>query len=222
MNITDAEQRKLILLARDGDLEARDKLLLFHYGKTKELLVSLDVPEDYHNDIMQDCVISFIDAINNRSVESTQTINCMMYCIVIACAKRFLKKLYIYNGKFDTPECSIAAEGVYPTNIRVLKELLENGIYNEEVIMDEGTSLRATEDEVIDGFIIDEYWRFVERQTPQQQDIIVGRIPIDDCYEESGRYYAQKYNCKSNNIMNITESAKKRMRCCKIMGYLKK
>ena len=227
MNIRDNEQRKIIERIKNGDTEAREKYVLHYYERIKGNLVKLQIPEEYHEDILHDCIIAVMRLIEEIDLSKQSHVCQIFHVKIVEQIAKSLARIYAYtkeiNGKrVNSPSIYLRNKGVRYTNYDIIEEYLSDGVLPETVIVDKGTTLRDTEDKVINRQIENEYWRYVDTQSPLKQDIITGRMPITDCAIESLSTIAERNNCSRAYIYQEAGRQRKLLsRSTNLRGYLK-
>lgn len=227
MNIRDSEQRRIIERIKNGDTVAREKYILHYYERIKGNLAKLKIPEEYHEDILHDCIITVMKSIEEIDL-SRQSFVCQIFHVkIVEQIAKSLARIYSYtkeiNGRrVNSPSIYLRNKGVKYTNYDIIEEYLSDGSIPETVIIDEGTPLRDTEDRVINRQIENEYWRYVDTQSPLKQDIITGRMPLTDCVIEPLGAIAERNNCSRAYIYQEAGRQRKLLlRSTNLRGYLK-
>ena len=93
MNIRDSEQRIIIAKIRNGDKEARENYILHYYERIKGTLVRLQIPEEYHEDILHDCIIAVMGLIEEIDLNKQSHV-CQKFNIKIIERERFSTCFY--------------------------------------------------------------------------------------------------------------------------------
>ncbi|MBR4231226.1 MAG: hypothetical protein IKR74_03615 [Bacilli bacterium] len=227
MNIRDSEQRIIIAKIRNGDKEARENYILHYYERIKGTLVRLQIPEEYHEDILHDCIIAVMGLIEEIDLNKQSHV-CQKFNVkIVEQIAKSLACIFVYskkvNGKkVNSPSIYLRNKDVRYTNYDIIEEYLSDGKLPEMVIADKGTSLRDTEDRVINRQIENEYWGYVDTQSPLKQEIITGRMPITDFEIESFGKIAERNNCSRAYInQEASRQRKLLLRSTNLRWYLK-
>lgn len=227
MNIKDNEQRKIIESIRNGDSKAREEYIMHYYERIKGSLERLQIPEEYHEDILHDCIIAVMKELEEIDLTKQSHI-CQKFNIrVVEQIAKSLARIYTYtkeiNGKrVNRPSIYLRNKDVRYTNYDIIEEYLNCGELPETVFVDNGTALRDTEDRVINREIEREYWGYVDTQSPLKQEIITGRMPVDTTPIESFGDIAERNNCSRAYIFQETNRQRKLLlRNTTLRWYLK-
>ena len=217
MQYNDYYQRQLINFAKKGSIVHRDKIILYYYERIKRNLVSLNIPKEFHDDITQDCIIKVMENIYTIDFNNYKHVCAILHYIIVKQVTKSLKQFYAYerqyNGKiYRHPGLYLYALNGYHYQYQdIIKEYLEYGHIKEDIVVDSKTSDRVVEDQVIEKIFVEEYWKFVNEQTPMKQEIIKGRFPIAGCYEESGEDIVEVTGCARSYVYAEANRLKRKL-----------